>query len=41
MITLNNYVGVGGLYILVKYLEPTNDRLDKRSFIIARNMIEM
>lgn len=41
MITLKNYVGVRGLYILLKSLEPPNDRLDKRNFIIAQNLIEM
>lgn len=29
VITLNNYVGVEGLYILIKNLEPTNDGLTK------------
>lgn len=41
MITLNNHVVVGGLYILLKNLELSNDRLDKGSFITAQNLIEM
>lgn len=41
VITLNNYVGVGGLYILLKNLEFSNDRFDKGRFITAQNLIEM
>lgn len=40
-ITLNNYVGVGGLYVLLTNLKPTNDRLEKGNFIVAQNLIEM
>lgn len=34
-------MGVGGLYTLLKNPEPTNDRVDKGSFIITWDLIDM
>lgn len=34
-------MGVGGLYVLLTNLKPTNDRLEKGNFIVAQNLIEM
>lgn len=41
MITLNNYVDVGGLYLSLKNLETTDDGLDKGGFFITWGLIEM